>query len=124
MHTMNALVEVLGKAGLSVDCSDTRMEVDARSIGPGGLKPVDLVTGPYPELATDIQPPTTVLLTQATGSSRVHEAIFEDRLEWTGELPKMGAEIELKGKHRAIVTGPRASTPPRSRSPTCAPAPR
>jgi UDP-N-acetylglucosamine 1-carboxyvinyltransferase len=104
--TMNALVEVLGKAGLSVSCSPGRMEVDARGVGPGGVKPVDVVTGPYPELATDIQPPTTVLLTQAAGDSKVHEAIFEDRLEWTGELQKMGARIELKSPQRAIVHGP------------------
>jgi len=63
-------------------------------------------TAPYPGLATDLQPPTSVLLTQAAGTSTVHEAIFEDRLEWTGELAKMGAKIELKGPQRAIVHGP------------------
>jgi len=47
-----------------------------------------------------------VLLTQAAGDSRIHEAIFEDRLEWTGELAKMGAKIELKGPQRAVVHGP------------------
>ncbi|HYK94567.1 MAG TPA: UDP-N-acetylglucosamine 1-carboxyvinyltransferase [Candidatus Dormibacteraeota bacterium] len=104
--TMNALVEVLGSAGLAVDCGPGRMEVDARALGPRGVKPVDIATGAYPGLATDIQPPTTVLLTQATGDSRVHEAIFEDRLEWTGELAKMGAKIDLKGPQDAIVHGP------------------
>ena len=104
--TMDALVQVLGNAGLSVSCQPDRMEIDARSVGPGGMKPVDIATGPYPELATDIQPPTTVLLTQAAGDSRVHEEIFEDRLEWTGELAKMGAKIELKGPQLAIVHGP------------------
>jgi UDP-N-acetylglucosamine 1-carboxyvinyltransferase len=104
--TMNALVDVMRAAGLEVICSDDRMEVDARRVGPGALTPVNVVTGPYPGLATDIQPPTTVLLTQARGDSRVHEAIFEDRLEWTGELQKMGAKIELKGPQRAVVHGP------------------
>ena len=104
--TMSALVDVLREAGLEVDCLPDRMSVDARALGPGGLKPVNVVTGPYPQLATDIQPPTTVLLTQARGASKVHEAIFEDRLEWTGELQKMGAKIELKGPQRAIVHGP------------------
>jgi UDP-N-acetylglucosamine 1-carboxyvinyltransferase len=104
--TMKALVEVLDEAGLAVTCSPGRMEIDARALGPGGVKPVDVVTGPYPELATDIQPPTTVLLTQAKGDSKVHEAIFEDRLEWTGELQKMGAKIEIKGPQRAVVHGP------------------
>jgi UDP-N-acetylglucosamine 1-carboxyvinyltransferase len=104
--TMLALVEVLDSAGLTVVCSPDRMEIDARGLGPGGMRPVDVVTGPYPELATDIQPPTTVLLTQAGGDSKVHEAIFEDRLEWTGELQKMGAAIEIKGPQRAVIHGP------------------
>ena len=104
--SMDALVEVMGKAGMAVTCGPERMEVDARETGPGGLKPVDVTTGPYPQLATDIQPPTTVLLTQAKGVSKVHEAMFEDRLEWTGELAKMGAAIELKGSQRAVIHGP------------------
>src|SRR5215210_1533494 len=82
--SMDALVEVMGKTGMEVTCEPDRIEVDARGAGPGGLKPVDVTTGPYPGLATDIQPPTTVLLTQAKGDSKIHEAIFEDRLEWTG----------------------------------------
>ena len=104
--TMSALVGVLQDTGLDVICEPDRMEVDARKVGPGQLKPVDVTTGPYPELATDIQPPTTVLLTQAKGASKVHEAIFEDRLEWTGELRKMGAKIDIKSPQRAIVHGP------------------
>jgi UDP-N-acetylglucosamine 1-carboxyvinyltransferase len=104
--TMSALVDVLRSAGIEVDCQPGRMEVDATRAGPGGLTPVDVETGPYPELATDVQPPTTVMLTQARGESTVHEAIFEDRLEWTGELQKMGARIELKGPQRAVVHGP------------------
>jgi UDP-N-acetylglucosamine 1-carboxyvinyltransferase len=104
--TMAALMEVLDKAGITVNSEADRVEIDARSVGGGGMQPVDVTTGPYPELATDIQPPTTVLLTQAAGDSKVHEAIFEDRLEWTGELAKMGAKIDLKGPQRAVVHGP------------------
>jgi UDP-N-acetylglucosamine 1-carboxyvinyltransferase len=107
-ETMDALVGVLGGAGLAVSCGVGRMEVDARASGPGGLRAVDIETGPYPGLATDIQPPTTVLLTQAAGRSRVHETIFEDRLEWTSELIRMGARIELKSPQRAIIHGPAA----------------
>jgi UDP-N-acetylglucosamine 1-carboxyvinyltransferase len=47
-----------------------------------------------------------VLLAQGKGDSKVHEAICEDRLEWTGELNKMGAKIELKSPQRASVHGP------------------
>ena len=103
---LDALVQVLRKAGLDVTCDPTRMEIDATKAPPGKLSPVDIETAAYPGLATDIQPPTTVLLTQANGDSRVFEHIFEDRLEWTGELAKMGAKIELKGPQRAVVHGP------------------
>jgi len=103
--TMSALMDVLEQTGITVSSEADRVEIDARSVG-RAMKPVDVTTGPYPELATDIQPPTTVLLTQAAGDSHVHEAIFEDRLEWTGELAKMGAQIELKGPQRAVVHGP------------------
>src|SRR5574338_358968 len=43
--TMDALVEVMGHAGLAVTCGPDRMEVDARQAGPGGLTPVDVTTG-------------------------------------------------------------------------------
>ena len=104
--TMQALVDVLERTGIGVSSEGERLEIDARSVRGGGMKPVDVTTGPYPELATDIQPPTTVLLTQARGDSNIHEAIFEDRLEWTGELAKMGAKISLKGPQKAVVHGP------------------
>ena len=104
--TMEALVEVLGRAGLAVSCQPTRMEVDATAAGPGNLTAIDVETAAYPGLATDIQPPVTVLLTQARGESHVHEAIFEDRLEWTAELAKMGARIELEDPQRAVIHGP------------------
>jgi UDP-N-acetylglucosamine 1-carboxyvinyltransferase len=103
---LEALVQVLQQAGLDVTCDPARMVIDATKAAPGTLRPVDIETAAYPGLATDIQPPTTVLLTQANGDSRVFEHIFEDRLEWTGELAKMGAKIELKGPQRAVVHGP------------------
>jgi len=105
-ETMDALVEVLGRTGLAVACGPDRMEVDARSVGPGKLAPLDIETGPYPGLATDIQPPVAVLLTQADGRSKIHEAIFEDRLEWMSELAKMGAKFSLQGRQRAVIDGP------------------
>ena len=104
--TMSAFVEVLGRTGMGVSCAPGRMEVDARSVGPGTLHPVDVETAAYPGLATDIQPPTSVLLTQANGRSRIRETIFEDRLEWLSELRKMGAAIELRSAHEAWIDGP------------------
>ena len=47
-----------------------------------------------------------MLLTQATGASHVHEAIFEDRLEWLAEVRRMGANVEMLDAHHATIDGP------------------
>jgi UDP-N-acetylglucosamine 1-carboxyvinyltransferase len=47
-----------------------------------------------------------VLLSQAQGTSHVHETIFEDRLEWLAELVRMGARVEITDEHHASITGP------------------
>jgi UDP-N-acetylglucosamine 1-carboxyvinyltransferase len=103
---LDALVEVFGRMGIAVTCGTDTLAVDATAVGPGDYRPVDIETAPYPGLATDLQPPTSVLLTQAAGRSSVHEAIFEDRLEWMSELRRMGAQVELPDPHHAIVQGP------------------
>lgn len=63
-------------------------------------------THEYPGLATDYQPPLTVLATQAHGNTLVHETVYEGRLFYTDALVKMGADITLCDPHRALVTGP------------------
>ena len=69
-------------------------------------KAINIKTHEYPGLATDIQPPLTVLLTQLNGLSMVHETIYEGRLFYTDILNKMGANIILCDPHRVIVSGP------------------
>lgn len=66
----------------------------------------EIRTHEYPGLATDLQPPLTVLLTQADGMSLVHDPIYEGRLLYTDLLGKMGAHIILADPHRAVVEGP------------------
>lgn len=58
----------------------------------GGLH---LETGVHPGFMTDWQQPFVVLLTQATGSSVVHETVYENRFGYTETLNDMGAEITL-----------------------------
>ena len=73
---------------------------------PASYRPTDIATAPYPGLATDLQSPTAVLLTQANGTSRIHETIFEDRLEWMDELRRMGASVDITDPHHAQLHGP------------------
>lgn len=54
-----------------------------------------LETDVHPGFVTDWQPPFTVLLTQATGASVVHETVYENRFGFTSALRDMGADISL-----------------------------
>jgi UDP-N-acetylglucosamine 1-carboxyvinyltransferase len=74
--------------------------------GSDAYRATDIATAPYPGLATDLQPPTAVLLTQARGRSSIFETIYEDRLEWLTDLGLMGARIEVRDAHHAAISGP------------------
>ncbi len=70
-----------------------------------GLRAVDVVTLPYPGFPTDLQPQLMVLLTQARGTSRCTENVFESRFSFVDELARMGADVEVDG-HHALIRGP------------------
>ncbi len=82
---------------------------------------IELETDTHPGFMTDWQQPFVVALTQAKGTSVVHETVYEDRFAYTEALNKMGANIALssnclgeipcrfKGrnhKHSAVINGP------------------
>jgi len=102
---LGAFVEVVGRAGVGISCGTDTIEVDGTALATDGFRSIDVETAAYPGLATDIGPPTAVLLTQATGTSHVHETIFEDRLEWMGELRRMGADIDIEDDRHATIRG-------------------
>jgi UDP-N-acetylglucosamine 1-carboxyvinyltransferase len=102
---LGAFLETVTRAGVEVSCGPDSIDVDGSALADQGFRAVDIETGAYPGLATDLQPPTSVLLTQASGTSHVHETIFEDRLDWMTELRRMGAEIDLVDAHHAVITG-------------------
>ena len=62
---------------------------------------------PYPGFPTDLQPQTSVLLTQAQGKSLIHDPLYENRFLHLHELRKMGADIEITDPHRALIFGKR-----------------
>jgi UDP-N-acetylglucosamine 1-carboxyvinyltransferase len=103
---LDAFIETMGRIGVTLDCGTDTIEVDGSGLRSAGYRASDILTAPYPGLPTDLQPPTSVLLTQATGVSHVHETIFEDRLEWLAEVRRMGAQVEMPDAHHATITGP------------------
>jgi UDP-N-acetylglucosamine 1-carboxyvinyltransferase len=103
---LGAFLDVLDQVGVDVSGDDDAITVRGAEPGSGDYVATDIETAAYPGLATDLQPPTAVLLTQARGRSVVHETIYEDRLEWLSDLGQMGAQAEVQDAHHAIVTGP------------------
>lgn len=71
------------------------------------FQPAKIQVLPYPGFPTDLQPHTSVLLTQAEGKSLIHDPLYENRFQHLHELRKMGADIEITDPHRALVFGKR-----------------
>lgn len=63
---------------------------------PGGdLRPVEIETDVHPGFMTDWQQPLIVALTQAHGTSVVHETVYENRFGFAQALVQMGAQITI-----------------------------
>lgn len=68
------------------------------------LKPLDIITLPYPGFPTDLQAQFMSLMTVADGISVITEKIYPERFIHISELGRMGADIQLEGPN-AIVKG-------------------
>jgi UDP-N-acetylglucosamine 1-carboxyvinyltransferase len=102
---LSAFTDLLAGMGISTETFD-QDGGGLRVRGGDGIRPADVETQPYPGFATDLQAPLAVLMTQADGVSTIHETIYEDRLDYTMELVKMGAVIEVLDERHARIAGP------------------
>jgi UDP-N-acetylglucosamine 1-carboxyvinyltransferase len=66
-----------------------------------------ITTGLWPGFPSDLVSLVTVLATQATGPTLVHDWLYELRLFALEQLSGMGADLFLCDPHRMIVTGPK-----------------
>jgi UDP-N-acetylglucosamine 1-carboxyvinyltransferase len=69
------------------------------------LRPINVITSPFPGIATDLQSPIMALSTLADGTSYIRETIFDGRYTLVSELNKLGAKVEVAG-NAALVHGP------------------
>lgn len=99
---LEVLIYILDKVGVPLEISSDSVTVRQ----PRKLKPFNIVTKEYPGFATDLQAPFTVLMTQAQGTSLIHETIYDGRLFYTDILNQMGANIIMADPHRVIISGP------------------
>ena len=98
---MDVFIDKLEEIGINLKKEEEAIIVDYSP----ELNPVRVQALPYPGFPTDLLPPLVPLLTQAKGKSLVHDPLYENRLSYTHELRKMGADIEMVDPHRAIVFG-------------------
>lgn len=70
------------------------------------LKWVQIQTNIFPAFPTDLQSPFAVLQTQADWISKIHEIMFEWRLNFLIELEKMQAKVAVMNPHEALIFGP------------------
>jgi UDP-N-acetylglucosamine 1-carboxyvinyltransferase len=102
-NTLDAVLDKLREAGVSMDCGEDWIQVKAP---PGGDRFVsaNIRTSEYPAFPTDMQAQFMALNSIAEGTSRISETIFENRFMHVGELMRLGASIEVEG-NTAIVSG-------------------
>ncbi len=74
------------------------------AMAPQRLRATEIVTLPYPGVATDYQPLLVAMLSLAEGVGLVTENVFANRFRYVGELVRMGADIRVEGRC-AIVRG-------------------
>ena len=66
------------------------------------IKPVDVITEPFPGFPTDMQAQFTLINSVANGSATVTEKIFENRFMHVQELVRMGCDITVNGNSALI----------------------
>ena len=98
---MGSIIETLQKAGAEVDSNGNSISLDMTK---DAIKPVDIVTAPFPGFPTDMQAQFTVLNCIGSGESSVTETIFENRFMHVQELNRMGTDITING-NTALING-------------------
>ena len=98
---LGELIRVLGDMGLDLEQGQDWLGVSSS----GRLRPVRVATGPFPQLATDVQALLMAALTVADGESSIEENVFEGRFGHVAELCRMGARIRVD-ERVATVSGP------------------
>ena len=98
---MGSIIETLQKAGAEVCLNENSISIDMTK---NTIKPVDIVTAPFPGFPTDMQAQFTVLNCIGSGESSVTETIFENRFMHVQELNRMGTDITINGT-TALING-------------------
>jgi UDP-N-acetylglucosamine 1-carboxyvinyltransferase len=61
---------------------------------------------PFPGLNIDNLPFFAVIAAHATGSTMIHDWVYDNRAIHLSDLTRLGADVRLMDPHRVLVTGP------------------
>jgi UDP-N-acetylglucosamine 1-carboxyvinyltransferase len=98
---LTMFLDKMKEIGISFEIGESEISVKPSK----EFRPTKIQVLPYPGFQTDLQPQTSVLLTQAQGKSLIHDPLYENRFQHLHELRKMGADIEITDPHRALIFG-------------------
>lgn len=98
---LTAVLDKFVEAGALIETTPDTITLDMRG---RALKPVNIVTDPYPLFPTDMQAQFLVMNAVAEGESTIKETIFENRFMHVSELIRMGADIRVEG-NTAFIRG-------------------
>lgn len=98
---LTMFLEKMRKIGVNFETTNDEIAIKPSK----DFKATKIQVLPYPGFPTDLQPQTSVILTQAQGKSIIHDPLYENRFQHLHELRKMGADIEITDPHRALVFG-------------------
>ncbi|MEI6084415.1 MAG: UDP-N-acetylglucosamine 1-carboxyvinyltransferase [Verrucomicrobiota bacterium] len=105
---LHAVRDKLEEAGVTV----TRNNGTIRVTSNGNLKPVDVITMPYPGFPTDMQAQMSALMTVTPGISVITEKVFPNRFMHISEMARLGADCALEGSSAIVKGVPRLSGAP------------
>lgn len=96
---LTAVLKKLEESGARLKIGETSVMVEGDEI-----KPIEVITSPYPGFPTDMQAQFMAMLSVAKGTSVIKETIFENRFLHAAELARMGADIKVR-ESVALVKG-------------------
>jgi len=106
-----ALLEGMGMKYLKTDeyrsANGVTRLVDLTTV-PGPLTaPIDKIHPmPFPGLNIDNLPFFAIIAATATGTTMIHDWVYDNRAIYLTELTKLGAKVQLLDPHRVLIEGP------------------
>ena len=95
-------LDLLAPSGVLIEQKEGGIEVDAKG---AHLKATSIITGPYPEFATDNQSLFCAILALAEGESVIYEKMHDNRFMHVPELNRMGANIRQLDNTHVVIQG-------------------